>query len=351
MLMLGCGLVGAEGVGEDVRRKVECLNDASSERLARIGIGFPSHVMITVVFQFQSQRQIFLFSPALFFEELKLGDGLKPIYKCRWLWSGGAVYGSGWGVDDGERFFFPNPKNPLGTPMYPNLNPCSGMKLVKISGLQICSAKKPLAIRAHVANDPKQEIFREMLIGLREGIFTEEQWRFLMMQTPGNLTAAGQDLERDFGNATRLHTANSKVDQHNVSCLRKLNRSIARIVAINDSGRHLPAYRYNGLENVLYFAVGAQVSLTSNILPEAGPTNGALGYMQDLVYINYGDAMPSLIVVDLDDYVALCSLGMLNAIPAAACLSDDIHKLQGQTLSKAVVDIGDVVERRSVFHL
>ncbi|KAI8850367.1 hypothetical protein BC829DRAFT_416202 [Chytridium lagenaria] len=86
---------GAEGVGEDVRRKVECLNDASSERLARDRDwvylqASRRNVMISVGFQFRSLLQIFLFSPALFFQELKLGDGLEPIYRCRWLWSDGS---------------------------------------------------------------------------------------------------------------------------------------------------------------------------------------------------------------------------------------------------------------------
>ncbi|KAI8851122.1 hypothetical protein BC829DRAFT_415615 [Chytridium lagenaria] len=87
---------GAEGVGEDVRRK-------------GLPPGFPSQRNDKRRFQFRSLLQIFLFSPALFFQELKLGDGLSRSTGVDGCGAMGAVYGSGWGVDDG--FIVPDPSN------------------------------------------------------------------------------------------------------------------------------------------------------------------------------------------------------------------------------------------------
>lgn len=64
------------------------------------------------------------------------------------------------------------------------------------------------------------------------------------------------------------------------------------------SGKSKPSDQFQGLKVKLYLAVGAQVTLTSNINMAVGLTNGAKSAVVDIVYSkNINVDLPDFIIV------------------------------------------------------
>ena len=110
------------------------------------------------------------------------------------------------------------------------------------------------------------------------------------------------------------------------------------------------------LDMELLISKHARVMLTSNLWIEAGLVNGALGYVEEIVY-RPGHAPPELplyIMVKFDNYsrfpfnnvdskiVPICVVqrGSTTQIPLRLAWALTIHKSQGLTLEKATIDIG-----------
>lgn len=116
-----------------------------------------------------------------------------------------------------------------------------------------------------------------------------------------------------------------------------------------------------GLLPVIFIAKGARIMLTANLWQEVGLCNGAAGTVHDIVY-QEGHCPPSLpvaVLVQFDDY---CGPEFYrNCIPITPITFEwtsgsqhlsrqqlplqpryaiTIHKSQGQTLPKAVIDLG-----------
>ena len=119
-----------------------------------------------------------------------------------------------------------------------------------------------------------------------------------------------------------------------------------------------------GLYSVIFLAPQAQVMLTVNLWQEAGLCNGAAGTVHQLLFAE-GQAPPYLPIAVLVDFVNYNGLPFFNdrpnCLPIPPILSEwnsagkhlsqqqlplklryaiTIHKSQGQTLEKAVIDIG-----------
>ena len=76
--------------------------------------------------------------------------------------------------------------------------------------------------------DPSQVLFRNMLLRLRDGQVTQDDWRHLMNRTPAQL----QDLS-PFTTALHLFPTTEAVVEHNVSKLHALGQPIATIKAVH----------------------------------------------------------------------------------------------------------------------
>lgn len=77
-------------------------------------------------------------------------------------------------------------------------------------------------------NDPEKSMFRQLLLRLRDGCTTEQDWAQLLTRTPANATNISE-----FDNAIHLFYDKQSVAQVNINSLTKLGTPIARINAIH----------------------------------------------------------------------------------------------------------------------
>ncbi len=109
-------------------------------------------------------------------------------------------------------------------------------------------------------NDPQQAHFIELLPRLRNGESTKEDWELLITRIPTI------DNSPEFENATRIFNDNENVDNYNIQQLKKCNKPVALLKALNSGprGKIASSQQFGGLVNSIYVCVGALVSLTNN---------------------------------------------------------------------------------------
>ena len=211
-------------------------------------------------------------------------------------------------------------------------------------------------------HDVEQVQFKALLTRLRDGQTTEEDWAKLLTRTPTNASDASR-----FDDAIHLFYNKDKVNFFNVTELNKLSTPIARINAIHSSSLAAAAKSDDagGLDSMVLLAKGARVMLICNLWQQTGLCNGATGVVDDILYSS-GQKPPHLpiaVLVHFYDYSGPAFIAnkpkcipipphtfewsagstrlSRQQIPLRLCYAITIHKSQGQTLNKAVIDIGD----------
>ena len=179
-----------------------------------------------------------------------------------------------------------------------------------------------------------------------------------MTRTPAHIT----DIS-EFTNALHLFPTVEAVVEHNITRLHACGQPVATIKAVHSGVNASKASSddASGLEPVVCLAKGARVMLSSNLWIEMGLVNGAMGIVQAICY-KQGQAPPSLpvaVTVLFDHYSGpTLSDGTVPITPLRRSWSSSgtscsrlqlplklawavtIHKAQGLTLDKVVVDIG-----------
>ena len=200
-------------------------------------------------------------------------------------------------------------------------------------------------------HDPEQVKFRNILLRLRDVNVTVADWKHLMEQTPTNL----HDIS-EFANALHLHPTVEAVVEHNVSKLGINGQPIATIKAISNAAT-APADD-GGLEAVIFLAQSARIMLTSNLWVDVGLVNGAMGTIQAICY-RAGGPPDLAVMVQFDSYTgptlhdgtvpitplrrtwsALGAQCSRLQLPLKLAWAVTIHKSQGLTLNKVVIDVG-----------
>lgn len=121
--------------------------------------------------------------------------------------------------------------------------------------------------------EPEQVHFRDILLRLRNGEVTIDDWKHLMNQTPTQV----QDLF-PFANALQLHPTVEAVVEHNVTKLQESGKPIANIKAVHTGANasKAPPDDASGLESITYLAQSACVMLINNLWVEVGLVKGQL---------------------------------------------------------------------------
>ena len=204
--------------------------------------------------------------------------------------------------------------------------------------------------------DREQVRFRELLLHLRNGEVSVADWELLMTQCRSRVDSAA------FDDALHLHPTVQAVAEYNVAKLRSAGEPIAtiKVVHTGPNASKASSEDASGLEPVICLARGARVMLTSNLWTDAGLVNGAMGTVQAICYQSGGPpSLPLAVMVRFDKYWGpTLHDGSVPIVPqrrtwmqgGSACSrlqiplklawAVTIHKAQGLTLDKVVIDIG-----------
>ena len=207
----------------------------------------------------------------------------------------------------------------------------------------------------------EQQQFRDLLLRLRKGESTIEDWQLLLTRQPSNVANI-----IEFNDAIRLFYSNEDVSSYNHEQLNKLQQPCANINARHSSAtaKSLPSNEMSGLQPTIYLAKGAKVMLTMNLWASVGLCNGATGTIDDIIYATNHQPpdLPIAVIVRFDNYrgpsfrdqlpscVPICPITVSaqslegiherQQLPLKLAYALTIHKSQGLTLSKAWIDIG-----------
>ncbi|CAN0330658.1 unnamed protein product, partial [Pylaiella littoralis] len=117
---------------------------------------------------------------------------------------------------------------------------------------------------------------------------------------------------------------------------------VAKVTAVHTgaNAKRATADTAEGLERELYLAKGAKVMLTKNLYQQVGLVNGIRGEVVELVYAD--DAPPpKLPLYVVVKFVGYSGGGLVRTqLPLRRYWAITMHKSQGQTLAKAVIDLG-----------
>ena len=226
--------------------------------------------------------------------------------------------------------------------------------------LRLQTLRTNQSIRIQAGTNPQAEVFRELLMRMRNGQSTQCDWQKLCERTP-------QHINMDnFKDAPRLFFDKASVAKYNYEKPSNLATPIARNSAVH-SGRNAKAATSDdagGLEAVIFLARGAAVMLTCNLWQEVGLCNGASGVVHDLIFHpeRPSPCLPIAALVDFPHYTGPPFLHThpqivpipphlfewetegqrlsRQQLPLRLSYAMTIHKSQGQTLSTVVIDLG-----------
>ena len=216
--------------------------------------------------------------------------------------------------------------------------------------------------------DRAQKSLLELLPRARDGWLSEDDWRLLLTR-PSHLQTE-QEMDT-FKISTHLFYSKAEVKRYNGIKLRELGTSVLEVEASHSSpsARKASAELAQGLHRDVFLARGARVMLTRNLWSEVGLVNGIRGDVVDIVWAHgeKAPALPEFLVLRLEGYTgpvwssdpryegsvpiapfetSWSATGddrgneTRQQVPLALCWAITMHKCQGQTMDKAVVDLG-----------
>ena len=141
-----------------------------------------------------------------------------------------------------------------------------------------------------------------MLTNIRDAQPTIDDWKLLMSWTTSNIP---KKLNDDFDNNVHLFSTNDNVQKHNRRKLHSLWEPIACVIATKLSYySSIDDNCVDELDIEWLISKRSRVMLTLSLWIEAGLINGALGYVEEIVY-KPGSAPPQLplyVMVKFDAY-------------------------------------------------
>lgn len=203
--------------------------------------------------------------------------------------------------------------------------------------------------------------FRETLDQLRNDNLSVVNWEFLKERAACNLHP---DEVASFDNALRLYFTNREVNEYNHEKLKNCGQPIKKIVAEHSGigAKTATREKADNLSGEIDLCLGARVMLTTNLWVENGLVNGSQGKVRDIVWEEGKDPskdLPLAIMVEFDQYKGPF-FEDTNTVPIftsttkyqvnnqdcertqfalSVAYAITIHKSQGLTLSKAVLNL------------
>ena len=215
------------------------------------------------------------------------------------------------------------------------------------------------------ANDPTfQQIIQKVLAdpsGPADERFGVAEWEKLAIRSMPNLPAEEQEVfNRD---AVYLCSVKKDFMPHNINHIRALNNPRLLLSAINEpaSGQRFGSNTAGGLPQHVLLTRGMRVMLTANTDLSNGLSNGSIGTIIGIIFVNASDEMPE-VLVRFDTYAgesclpevpSVYPIGPISRtwtegkatykrtmVPLVAAYGFSIHKSQGQTLGKVILNLG-----------
>ena len=215
-------------------------------------------------------------------------------------------------------------------------------------------------VMRQAGEDTETIAFRGLLMRMRNGKVTEEDWKLLLQHSTTNVPMD------QFTDAIRLYFDKKSVAEYNYEKLLQIGQPVAKIQA-KHSGHGASAATSDdagGLEAVLFLSRKAEAMLTCNLWAEVGLCNGSFGTIEQFWFAeNMGPPnLPVAVLVHFHRYSGPAFLDTCpkcipvpprvfewmadgkhlsrQQVPLRLRYAMTIHKSQGQTLTKAVVDLG-----------
>jgi len=221
----------------------------------------------------------------------------------------------------------------------------------------------------HRQQGPEQAAFRDALEGLRNNNPTRAHWELLASRVQARLTPEEVDSFRD---ALRIYPFNAQVKDYNNDHLERLGRPCLSVQASHTGfgAEKVDSSLAGNLHRLVPLIVGSRVMLTENTWTGAGLVNGAMGTVYDFAWEPMADpaaSSPFVVLVRFDNYSgpqcftpedlggdparivpifqstrtymngsAVCTR---TQFPLTTAYAITVHKSQGCTLDKAVLDV------------
>ena len=206
--------------------------------------------------------------------------------------------------------------------------------------------------------------FRDVLTRLVNGKFDEKDWEWLRAQ---DFDAMDKEKQKEFkDNAVMLCSRNKDLKQHNIYKMKSLGNPIAPVKAVNNNSlaKEAEPSTAGGLHKIIIMAKGAKMVITRNLWKEAGLNNGTTCTVRYILYLEgrKPPELPVLVLVHCPQYrgpsflpdepniVPIapvlqqwysrkqnCTRQMIPLMPAYAVT---IHKAQGMSLDKVIINLG-----------
>ena len=190
----------------------------------------------------------------------------------------------------------------------------------------------------------EQEQFRNLLLRLRRGGSTYEDWQLLLSRQPSNIPN-----KYEFDDAIRLFYSNNEVANYNHDQLIKLQEHVTNINAYHSSliAKDMPSDEVSGLEPTIFLPKGAKVVLTINLWALVGLCNGATGTVIDILYeIHHRPPdLPIAVIEQFDNYNGpsisdtLPSCVPICPVTVSAQALDGFHEHQQIPLKLALIQM------------
>ena len=211
-----------------------------------------------------------------------------------------------------------------------------------------------------------QKRFKECLNNLADGSFDRSDWEYLKqrdLMSSGNFS---NEEKKDFlRNSTMLCSTNKAAIQFNLQRIKQLGTPIAQVNSDNNCSEALNSgFNKSGLSKQTLLAKGCEVLITSNLWKETGLTNGARGVVKYIIYEEgtKPPMLPAMVILEVEQYTGPAFLGLDKCVPiipvtrtwyhgGKLCTRTmlplnlgyamTIHKSQGMSLGKTIINIGN----------